>query len=219
MTFQVGLVGSDGVLLASDRRYTRQDTCRSAFQADKIVFSKGLAYCTAGDEIAEAVGLTLLEFNDTSASNEAYRQQLELRSRAAVEGRSDYYGNGMLLIARCAAEDIQLWTLTVSPLDKRARRITDKFCQGDNANTASFFGEAYFPKDHASRPISSMRMLAAHTVLMAGKTNPCYIEGLEILECRKDGFTRLNDKEIADLVKHSATIDDYSRSRLLVPLA
>src|SRR5580698_773185 len=87
MTFQVGLVGSDGVLLASDRRHTRQDTCRSSFQSDKIFLSsrQRLAYCAAGDDIAEAVGVKLLEFEDASASDAAYKEQLELRSGSAVE--------------------------------------------------------------------------------------------------------------------------------------
>jgi hypothetical protein len=57
-------------------------------------------------------------------------------------------------------------------------------------------------------------MLAAHAVLMAGKTNPCYIEGLEIVECRKDGFTRLTPEEIAALAERSAALDSQIAKQL-----
>jgi hypothetical protein len=50
---------------------------------------------------------------------------------------------------------------------------------------------------------------------MAGKTNPCYIEGLEIVECRKDGFTKLPPKEIADLAERSAKIDSDLAAKML----
>jgi hypothetical protein len=221
MTFQVALVGSDGVLLASDRRYTRQDTCRSSFQSDKIFVSpKGdISCCSAGDEIAEEVGVEFLKMLSADGTDVEFRGRLESMARSTIAARRSY-ARGMLLLVRNGPSGPGLWSVTVSidetmPGREIARPISDKFCQGDKANSASFFGEAYFPKKHATVPIANMRTLAAHAVLMAGKTNPCYIEGLEIVECRKDGFTKLPPKEIADLAERSAKIDSDLAAKML----
>ena len=55
VTFQVGMVGSDGVVLASDRCYTRHDSARSSYEGDKIFVAenKPLALCAAGEDISE----------------------------------------------------------------------------------------------------------------------------------------------------------------------
>src|SRR5205809_8004096 len=54
VTFQIGIVGSDGILLASDRATTRINGYRgSPFMATKITtVGDFLAYCCAGDDTA-----------------------------------------------------------------------------------------------------------------------------------------------------------------------
>src|SRR5213080_1086686 len=63
LTFLVGIIGSDGVLLASDRKHTRQSDVRTGFKAPKVFISgdKQLAYCCSGDEFANEIGRSLLE--------------------------------------------------------------------------------------------------------------------------------------------------------------
>src|SRR5258708_3142237 len=65
MTFQVGLVGSDGVLLASDKRVRDvRGGLVATFDTDKIVVLDDLhlAYCFAGDLLARhAAGLIVTE--------------------------------------------------------------------------------------------------------------------------------------------------------------
>ena len=50
MTFQVGIVGSDGVLLASDFKHS--DGMRNTSTSSKLAIRKGIAYCAAGDNAA-----------------------------------------------------------------------------------------------------------------------------------------------------------------------
>src|ERR1700691_3475998 len=51
VTFQVGMVGSDGVVLGSDRLHAQLLGTRSAFLANKIVIAEDCAYCCAGDDL------------------------------------------------------------------------------------------------------------------------------------------------------------------------
>jgi hypothetical protein len=53
MTFQIGIVGTDGVLLASDmlvnQRGISGHTYGDTYSTSKIADSKGIAYCCTGD--------------------------------------------------------------------------------------------------------------------------------------------------------------------------
>ena len=58
MTFQIGMVGEDGVLLASDRAYTRLGSgTRTALSSQKLIITpaENIAYCCAGDDFTQMV--------------------------------------------------------------------------------------------------------------------------------------------------------------------
>jgi 20S proteasome alpha/beta subunit len=65
MTFQVGMKGNNGVLLASDRLYTHKGGLVGGvddFEGDKIFISQDeqVAYCATGGDLADRVGIQLL---------------------------------------------------------------------------------------------------------------------------------------------------------------
>jgi len=53
VTFQVGMVASDGVILASDTRITYTQSARTKSTTEKIICEKEpqIAYCWSGDEM------------------------------------------------------------------------------------------------------------------------------------------------------------------------
>jgi len=96
-----------------------------------------------------------------------------------------------------------------------ARRVLNRQYAGDAGNSAVFFLEKYLVSG-VSSPIDSLKFIAAHAVLMAGKLNPAGVEGLEILLCRHGAaFERVPDAELMELAAESDSLDSEMLNRLL----
>jgi hypothetical protein len=214
MTFQVGMVGSDGVLLASDKLEVTPCPVKRSSLVDKITVMDDLAFCWAGDRLCEDVVNKLSdgasEFLTASNPKELlmrYGQESVLREQdtRGKSGGRQLYG-GVVLIARHSGSTVGLWQLNMSwPMT--ASRCDDKAYAGDPTNSACFFVEKYFPADHLQRPIKDLHALAAHTVSMAAATNPSFVRGLEIAECSQSRFRKLSGGEILVLLKTSQKTD------------
>jgi hypothetical protein len=211
VTFQVGMVGSDGVVLGSDRLNIQLLGTRSAFLADKIVIAEEWAYCCAGDDLSvlaaqrcierikENAGLKMRDHLMHSAQMAIIE---ESRTREARQGRQLY--GGTVLLAVRESGNVDLWRLNVGT-PTYADRVDNKICEGDPYNTARFFGERYFPKD--KRPIADLLPLAAHAILMAGVTNSTGVKGLELAICTPSEIRKVAENEIARLVSLSGKLD------------
>jgi len=174
LTFQVALVGSDGVLLASDLKRTNAPpgVCRSSSEQPKIHISQSgdIAYCCSGDDLAEAAARRLCEHanqlsNDQeisagliSAAQEAIKVENSEQARP-LQGR----GNSVLLALREEREKVKLWCLDIGQ-HVTAMPVYDKRVNGDRGNAAGYFLERYFPTRRRI-PIQKLLRLAAHTVL------------------------------------------------------
>jgi len=218
VTFQIGMVGNDGVLLASDRLYTQigPGASRRTWHSDKIFIrdDKNIAYCSAGDDVAaraaqlyyESIKISVDQLDLPAwqalhlSSGNALRED---EGTAQIENRSC----GSLLVADLRSQAIELWYSEVKRPPVSAYKITEHYvCVGDSQNSAGFFLERYFPKDH-KLPLTKLTTLAAHAVLMAGATNPTGVAGLEIVLCSHKKFTRLSQDEISSLMKRSHKLD------------
>jgi hypothetical protein len=216
VTFQIGMVGSDGVLLASDRLVTRFIPHRATSEIVKIVVREdlGLAYCCSGDDsFANRVRIIL----DAHLGKKAIPIESHLSEGIEVARRGGNLGQGSVLIAYLTPRKVYLYQLemTQKPPDF-ACAVLDRWSIGDQTNAAVFFSEQYLPKSPPP-PVASLVSLAAHTVLMAHARNPTGVGGLDITVCTMDGFYSLPEKELSALRQKSSALDSDIRSRLLTP--
>jgi hypothetical protein len=201
VTFQVALRGSDGILLASDTQGAVADAVRLAPRDErlirwmpksgKIAISRkhNVTVAMAGINAdlsfrAAAILLDKIENMDSlphqflwdcvSIGDEAYKAHHGPDKDGPCEAT-------LLVIAPEHAED-QIFRIEVG---KRSCpfAVKNKIIAGDTANAAIFFVERYYDEE-TLRPLSELRFLAAHTVLM-GATLTSYVAGLEMVVCRQ----------------------------------
>ena len=227
VTFQIGMVGSDGVLLASDRLHTQFSPYRNRFLSDKISVHEdiGLAYCCTGDDLTTIVMQHVL---GSVRADRKWPIELHLSTGVdrALEGLASRSKQGVLerplrrgsvLAVYRASRAVQLWKFDIDvELSKQlpAYLIENHCCIGDDVNAASFFVERYFDNNHKV-PLAHLAQLAAHTVLMAGATNPTGVDGLDIVLCTQEGFTPIDEKELSCLKQQSAELNSHISAVLL----
>lgn len=230
VTFQVGIVGSDGVLLASDRLHTESGYPRihKGFESEKIeiIEEKKLAYCCAGDDltvmsarrIAASIGSESID-NPKALFIQAARDAV----KEEFASRSERYGGqlfgGAILLAHQSAAGVKLWKVQVEAVTPNAFAVdSPAVCIGDPCNSAVYFVERYIQKRPGRLPIDTLLPLAAHTVLMAGIMSGGIISGLEIVLCTSSGFRRLTKEELDSLTAYSADLDTDIAVALKIPL-
>lgn len=173
MTLQVGLVGSDGIVIASDRQVSDlSHGGRGLTESSKIQQYDGVVCCWSGGyPAARAVDcMRDIQWGTIGNRGNALR---ECGKRAwGNSGRS--HGADRVL---AAFSDGELLDLTVSDVCG-VTPISDQVVNGDRFSTARHLATMYTPK---KRPeIQHLIFLAAHIVLMAGRENPAGIAGLQV---------------------------------------
>ncbi len=218
MTFQLGLVGKDGVVLASDRRalaFWADTGGMASSSVSKIVTNERarFAYCFWGDMLAaRAATLVGQELEKGSPANESVLKSCidqVLDEREKIEQEADLAclrGGGILLVV-VRDDKPELWRLDVlkhTDSVRRAAQVDGKIVAGDAINQANFFVERYFRR---SAPISELLALATHTILMAGELNPTCVSGVDLVACTSEGFHAITGTELDSLFQKSETLD------------
>lgn len=90
VTFQIGLVGKDGVLLASDTLHTQVAPTRSTFNSPKISHDTRtqITHCWSGDELGQLFSDVMrnrLPTAEERATEHAFSDYLRLRADNAIE--------------------------------------------------------------------------------------------------------------------------------------
>jgi hypothetical protein len=239
MTILVGLVGSDGIVLAADSRMVgpaqHVGECDGISSIWKItdLAQHSVAYAAAGDRVAWRAGRVLSETLDenqfdfariqTSLENigsKAFRHE-----RAAIEETytdeqdrrafltpiiDESVPRGLLVVFHGSqVRARQLWGLNLQPRTSFAQRL-NKAIYGAIGNLARFFGE-YFTEQ---TPIAKLQLLAAHTVLTAHRLNSMMIEGLQIALFDGNGYRLIGHEEISELRQQSEALDASIRNQL-----
>jgi hypothetical protein len=210
VTFQVGIVGTDGVLLAGDLRYTDGSSgLRAGSHSSKIHVRGSLASCASGDRWASRAAeccLNNLRSGD-GAGEHMFEQCRRVLEQCELEGDKPQAPHGSILFVSRNDGKSELWFADFRT-GEIPRNIQDRIWIGDVGNAAVFFLEKYAPAEPGFR-IDELKLLAAHSVLMAGALNPAGVEGLELVLCR-DGvgdFERIEREELAVLKERSAALD------------
>jgi hypothetical protein len=232
VTFQVGMVGTDGILLASDTLCMQGQspdgsTIRSTYDTPKIQIDdeKGLAFCWAGDELGSVATQLITDKVDATSHGDFksfLRQSGQLsiiKARKIRESLQSTWrlNNCTVLVVVRIAQSVSLWKLVlIDPEGSTPHIIADpiitKMVTGDQSSPAVFLAERYYPKVR-KLPVQDLVPLAAHTVLMASKFSSG-VDGLQIALCRPSAFESLSNEKIAALVKHSQAMDSQIAATL-----
>lgn len=220
MTIQVGMVGKDGIVLASDTCMVELDSIYNTINGRKLfpLDSQKVIWGFAGDESAYRCGQQLeADFHNNNFYLGDIQKSLEKSGDAAFRKESErprfkpdinrrllvvFYGNQV--------EGIELWELKLQEKGSVANRITGKAVTGDKSNTARFFCHYY----SEFLTIGSLLQLAAHIVLMAHERNTLLIEGLDILTVTKDGYRWIGAEEKEAIQRRSLLLHESIRKQL-----
>jgi hypothetical protein len=215
MTMQVGMVASNGIVLASDTRWTISPkvsgwTARHGYNSHKIKIdaTDSIAVACARDKVdANRVADALLEL---ASEGEATRADRIRQIGTAVAGDED-----LECILVFAKPTQALWYFQYIKRQVVAcDQIFNYVFGGDSVNAAVFWVRNY----HDYQPIDQLKRLAAHAIVCAGKICPDQVSGLELVYCDESGLHRLTRKENRDLELESRKWDqEVGRTVLGLP--
>lgn len=206
MTMQVGMVGADGIVLASDKRWGFTGSVAKRLwvganlscESTKLRVSerRGIAIACAADMVSSTkLALAILEkLDDRDVGNPS--ASIESIARETIRTIYDANPPQLLLMTK---EPRRLYTLRYL-LDEDGKRIPQCLSvdnvgiTGHCTNAALFYAERYM-KDLVGMPVERLIPLAAHIIVSAGILNPAGVAGLEIMYCKNGNFVRLSDEQ------------------------
>lgn len=226
MTLLVGMVGSDGLLLAADKARVRPANNETQMD-DKMLGRKithlekhEVVYAVAGDELTDALGVALLDALDSGSiefSGGLERSLIAVVERKMAELRAK--GDTRLEpIERTAivvfygpqVSEAQLWRIRMRA-NPAATRVDRMAIAGGEGNSARFFESYYEP----NLPIRRLLPLASHIVLMGHRIDSLMVEDLDIATFDSDGFHWFTEDQKAPLRETSRRLDALIGRRLL----
>jgi len=191
MTMQIGLLGTDGLVLASDTKWTlRQQldgaTVLAALGGSKIAINdaKTIAITLAGD-MAKAYRLARAIFAVPELEKES---DIDARLRRIWRIGNEITGDPkpQCLIAFSIPEPTLFLFQWIDAQSPECIPIPTYAFAGDSINAAIYFPMRYYEIDEIKR----LKQLAAHLIVAAGEINSGYISGLEMVCCENGIFER-----------------------------
>jgi hypothetical protein len=213
MTMQVGLIGSDGIVLASDTKWMHQPREEQTFwggrygtNSTKIKLTPQVAVSCAED--METAGFLADEIIRYTQSGDNRPQKTVFKEIAARIPRQHEHPAKCLAVV--PGDSLRLysflyrysdfdheWTLT-------CKRELSKAVAGDSANSALFFAERYH---QISLTVAELVPLAAHVVVSAHPLNTAGVSDLEIVTCDSSGVKRIPINSIEVMERKAQALD------------
>lgn len=217
VTLQIGIVASDGVLLASDKAQV-EDSVHSEETKIITIPKHGIAYAFSGDRIARRAGKELeshllnAQFNrgDVGGALEAIGNIVY--SRYSGHPHFPRWTERRLLVA--LHPERQLWELVID-FNSHTRRVPDKAVAGGYETTVRYLVSRYLER----RPLEKMAMnqlkpFAAHFILEGHSISQFTISKLQIVTVGPDGIKEVEPREIAVLTASSSELSTEIENRL-----
>lgn len=208
MTIQIAMVGTDGLVLAGDTKWSwtnepihwTQGSSKIKIDPDR----KTAVSCARNMETAEPIAEAIL-----GLSGDVWKQpraHIGLAAQPVVD-KAPYRKDAQCLIVRAGILDrfyrLQVATINGVPNQVVCHEIADKAVVGINNNAAIYWMERYYEK----RPVGQLIPLAAQLVVCSAKLNSAMIGGLEIVVCLDSGIRRLSDESIGELESDASRFD------------
>jgi 20S proteasome alpha/beta subunit len=213
MTMQIGMIASDGVIIASDRRWVDQTGVRHTFAASKVVLdsARGIAVGRSGSYLVSLAVADRIIAELVQSDSDIPRISIQNIANQVWNKTSRHPSESIhCLVALNAKDSHSLFSLQPGPDGLVCENVFDKMCTGDLGNAALFFHEGYYTQ----RPISELKFLAAHIVLSAARLNPIGVDGLEMVLCDANGIHSVSPGEIQEMKSRSTTLDAHIRASL-----
>jgi len=234
VTFQIGAVGSDGAILASDRLVQRRvGLYRTTSETEKVTLCDDVhfAFCCAGDDLAQFAGnLIAQKVRSAPIRPDSAAQFGDLLEECAREALSsefrkrsyEPFAGGQVTLTYEFPQRVTVWQVEVrdlpDPNQPHAVKCDTKITAGDWLSPAVYFLERFCLNSSAMLTTSELVGLCAGCILAAGNLAPDRIHGLDIAICKKDGWHKLSENRIQELKEIFGEVDDYTRKRLLQAL-
>jgi hypothetical protein len=201
MTLQVAFVGTDGIVLASDRKIQNGAVTylgtkiRSDWERGVVTASSGVF------ELASNIAKKVIA-NVGRVSNVVVA--LETLAKETIDLSPSEWRNIKADVLVVLRQDLtQVFRVTAQPPEALCIPADTKISAPNRNNAAPFFLEKYYKK----RTIRELVGLAAHAILMASELTES-VEDLDISLCTSDSYRSLTRKEIASLRERSRQMDE-----------
>ena len=217
MTLLVGLVGSDGIVLAADKcliapaQLETDIDERMGGRKIEYLDKHKVAYAYAGDKRALELADGLAARLDNGFDYGNIRRSLELVAKdvmSAVPAGYERLATRSLFVVFHGMPEIQLWNLRVTSNSPSASRVDGIAVAGASGNSARFFEHYY----RYGLPIEKLKPLAATIILAGHEIDPHIIEGLDLAIFDKDGLHWIAESEKNRLRAGWMAIDDSIRT-------
>jgi hypothetical protein len=206
MTMQVGMMGSDGIVLASDTRETHapileQNQLWAGAQfgtnTSKIEVSheRGIAIACAFDmETARRVANRIIR----DLKDEDFKDPVPAIKEIAAATQTDEEIRAQCIVV-LTRPSLQMFMFQYARVEGRwspfCQEMESKAIAGDNLSPSIFWMERYY---NGSLSTAQLIPLAAQLIVGAGCLNPYVVSGLEIVLCDSSGIhplTRAENRE------------------------
>lgn len=225
MTMQVGMVGTDGILIASDTKWYGTPTLppdklwhggRASFHSPKIKISytRGMAISQAMNmETAEHVAEELIRTLSDDDFVNPINHIRTIGKRVLDQANAFRQEAHCLIMLTRPVPQLLIFAFAVEEGMRTpvCRKMDSIAFAGDNVNPAIFLAERYYKK----APIKSLIPLAAHLILAASALNNGAIGGLEIVFCDESGLHRISNESVQALESWSMATDRKIESLFL----
>ena len=217
----VGVVGSDGIVLAADQRAIApapgEGLMDDTYGIRKIVDlpEHRTAYACAGDFVTAEVGKALARQLRTQVGFVMTADSLEdLAKQTCAEAERDYPGqigeaHRMMLVVAYNG-DARLWRIDVRGRGSSALNVRTIAVAGALGNAARFFAGYH----QSGRTTDELTFLAAHTVLTGGRIDPNYVHGLDVAIFAPGKCSFLAQSKRAELQERSIALDEMLRAQI-----
>jgi hypothetical protein len=230
MTLCLALRGSDGILLATDKRtveYADGYDVRSEFNSARFTFygrkvyrteRHGITVACSGNREANQVAkncLNELDANDSIPANIGYILQCEAENwyegrypRATYPNEGGNMGQLLFIIPKC---DPPIYKVTINRNSSVISSSSKAFI-GFTSLMSLFFAERFY--DHwEEHSVAELAFLAANVILTAGRMHPD-VAGLDVFALRGSECYQYPAGEISDFEKRSRELERSLRERL-----
>ena len=223
MTLQVGLVGTDGIVLASDRleQQFERSGARSVGEIDKILSAQNVVCCYSGDILAQRAANRIRDFdwNSIPAETEAIRPTLIGIGSSVYQEELTKCGRVLGYVRKVIVvlHGTHLWLLQIDSQSLANPRL-DRVIAGDDENTCRYFFNRYAGDCNRRLSTTQLVSLAAFGILTAGEENPRGIKGLQIAVLQKGKEPLfLSSEQENELKKRFGKTESKIRKAILQP--
>jgi hypothetical protein len=227
MTIQIGMVGSDGIVLAGDTRRTNSGLLNSnrLWSGSRVGQDRTKIQIDGKCKIAVSSALDLETAERIAA---AIIARLDISEPLFIEERIQTIANEVFNSHPKPEKGFQcLVVVALNPRPKlfsvinanvEGEREQAAVCwewpklaiAGDTVNGAIFWAERYYNQHlpTSRKPIAQLIPLCAHLVICARSLNPATIGGLEMVLCRSSGVEFQSEDDIQQLAERAERRED-----------